>query len=64
MINHRPLFKVLINPFLRPFGICIASKIDYFDCSVSYTLIKCERKTLWYGIKNIRYKLPKKSLRS
>jgi len=28
IINHRSLIKVLLNPFLRCFGFCIATKMD------------------------------------
>lgn len=28
VINHRSLLKVFINPFLRCFGVCIATKFD------------------------------------
>lgn len=58
LINHRPLLKVIINPFLRPFGQCIASDINYENMTVKYCFINCEHVSLFHGLKEMRYDLP------
>ncbi len=45
MVNHRSFVKVIMNPMLRLFGFCIATKINKENSSNlgGITLIKCER---------------------
>lgn len=50
LINHRPLLKVIINPFLRPFKKCIASNINYSDMTVKYVFIDCDYVPFFKGI--------------
>lgn len=57
LINHRPLLKVVVNPFLRPFKRCIASDIYYVDMSVKYKVIECDYVSFKDGIAGILYPL-------
>lgn len=45
VVNHRSLVKVLLNPFLRIFGFCIATNFD-MDKQKLYNpvFIKCDRR--------------------
>ena len=58
LINHRPLLKVIINPFLRPFKKCIASNINYSDMTVKYVFIDCDYVPFFKGISEMKYFLP------
>ena len=58
LINHRSLLKVVINPFLRPFKICIASKFNVnYTKLEGYKFIQCDYVSLRDGLLNIKYDL-------
>lgn len=47
VVNHRSIAKVLLNPFLRIFGFCIATKFDINKQKLYHPVfIKCEKQTL------------------
>ncbi len=64
IVNHRPLLKVLLNPILRMFGICIGT--NFKDGVLgSIMIIKCEKvnKLQWDFTNHNKYdKIDRKRL--
>jgi hypothetical protein len=46
VVNHRSFVKVILNPFFRTFGFCIATNFDIDKQKLYHPVfIKCNRKT-------------------
>ena len=43
LVNHRSLRKILLNPILRVFGVCLASNFDGYNFT-SYSIINCDKQ--------------------
>jgi hypothetical protein len=43
VVNHRSLLKVIINPILRYFGLCIGTNLEDNGYLGFYSLMKCEK---------------------
>jgi hypothetical protein len=43
MINHRSLLKIIVNPFLVPFGKILASLFEG-DQFIKYIFYRCEKQ--------------------
>ena len=55
IVNHRSLFKVILNPILRYFGFCVGSKFDNGKF-IGYILFKCKRtKYIKYTLETNEY---------
>lgn len=49
MINHRSLLKVIFNPFLRMFGLCIGTIVETennVEVLKAPTIMRCKRCNL------------------
>lgn len=54
IINHRSLFKVLINPICRYFGFCFGTMFDGNKLG-SIKIMKCDKEPIKWEFKHTDY---------
>lgn len=47
VVNHRSLFKVLLNPILRHFGYCFGTILHDDGSLGGYKIMNCNRRSLF-----------------